>query len=124
MERVIETEFNKDFKAILMRAIASAAVKTAAQAVLSSKNGDGARLAAFLVGVYSAATTAADVRIWTALPKDFQVARCAMPKNSPLLIITPGNTLFEVNIPPCRNAIVYIRIINAGASPVCEVLAF
>ncbi|MGA2071056.1 MAG: hypothetical protein ABSG97_06870 [Sedimentisphaerales bacterium] len=124
MERVIETEFNKDFKGILMRAIASAAVKTAAQAVLSRKNGDGGRLAAFLVGAYSAATTAADVRIWTALPKDFQVARCAIPKNSPLLIFTPGNTLFEADIPPCRNAIVYIRIINAGASPVCEVLAF
>ena len=125
MERVIETEFNKDFKGILMRAIASAAVKTAAQAVLSNKkNGEGGELAAFLVAAYSAATTAADVRIWSALPKDFQVARFDIPKNSPLLIITPGNTLFEVNIPPCRNAIVYIRIINAGASPVCEVMAF
>jgi hypothetical protein len=125
MERVIETEFKKDFKGILMRAIASAAVKTAAQAVLSNdKNGDGGKLAAFLVAAYSAATTAADVRIWTALPKDFQVARFDMPKNSPLLIFTPGNTLFEVSIPPCTNAIVYIRIINAGASPVYEVMAF
>jgi len=122
MERVIETEFKKDFKGILMRAIASAAVKTAAQAALS--NQENGKWAALLVAVYSAATTAADVRIWSALPKDFQVARFDMPKNSPLLIITPGNTLFEVNIPPCRNAIVYIRIINAGASPVCEVLAF
>jgi hypothetical protein len=125
MERVIETEFNKDFKGILMRAIASAAVKTAAQAFLSNgKNGDGGKLAAFLVAAYSATTTAADVRIWSALPKDFQVARFAIPKNSPLLVFTPGNTLFEVDIPPCRNAIVYIKIINAGATPVCEVLAF
>jgi hypothetical protein len=125
MERVIETEFNKDFKGILIRAIASATVKTAAQAVLSNdKDNDVGRVASILVGVYSAATTAADVRIWTALPKDFQVARFALPKNSPLLVFTPGNTPFEVNIPPCRNAIVYIRIINAGATPVCEVLAF
>ena len=36
MERVIETEFKKDFKGILMRAIASAAVKTAAQASLKT----------------------------------------------------------------------------------------
>ena len=125
MERVIETEFNKDFKGILMRAIASAAVKTAAQAVLSNgKNNDAGKVASLLVGVYSAATTAADVRIWTALPKDFQVARFDMPKNSPLMIFTASGTLFEVNIPPCTNAIVYIRIVNAGASPVCEVLAF
>ena len=122
MERVIETEFKKDFKGILMRAIASAVVKTTAQATLS--NQEEGRWAAFLVAAYSAVTTAADVRIWTALPKDFQVARCNIPENSPLLIFTPENTLFEVSIPPCTNAIVYIRIINAGATPVCEVLTF
>ncbi len=125
MERVIETEFNKDFKGILMRAIASAAVKTAAQAVLSSrKNDEGGKLAAFLVAAYSAATTAADVRIWTALPKDFQVARFAIPPSRVLMVFAGGNTAFDVHIPPCKNAIVYIRIINAGATPVCEVLAF
>jgi hypothetical protein len=125
MERVIETEFNKDFKGILMRAIASAAIKTAAQAALSSRrNNEGGELAAFLVGVYSAATTAADVRIWTALPKDFQVARFAIPPSRLLMVFTGGNTAFDVQIPPCKNAIVYIRIINAGASPVYEVLAF
>jgi hypothetical protein len=136
MERVIETEFKKDFRGILMRAIASAAVKTAAQAVLSNdKNGDGGKLAAFLVAIYSATTTAADVRIWSALPKDFQVARCAIPSDNTLLIFpanpsfgngppSVGKGLFEVIIPPCRNAIVYIKIINAGATPVCEVMAF
>jgi hypothetical protein len=125
MERVIETEFKKDFKGILLRAIASASIKTAAQAVLSNdRNGDGAILAGFLMGVYSAATTAADLRIWTALPKDFQIARFTLSKNTPLLVITPANTLFEVNIPPCNNAIVYIKIVNAGAAPVSEVLTF
>jgi hypothetical protein len=122
MERVIQTEFNKDFKGILIRAIASAVVKATAQASLSNqKNGE---LAALLVAAYSAATTAADVRIWSALPKDFQIARCAIPENRTLQIFPAGNIPFEVNIPPCKNAIVYIRIINAGATPVCEVLAF
>jgi uncharacterized protein len=122
MERVIETEFNKDFKGILMRAIASAVVKATAQAsVRNQKNGE---WAALLIAAYSAATTAADVRIWSALPKDFQVARCAIPENRKLQIYPAGNIPFEVNIPPCRNAIVYIRIINAGATPVCEVLVF
>jgi len=125
MERIIQTEFNKDFKGILIRSIASAAVKTAAQAALSSdKNGDGGKIAAIALGIYSAATTAADLRIWTSLPKDFQIARCNIPNNSPLLVFTPADTMFEVNIPPCKNAIVYIKIINAGARPVYEVLAF
>lgn len=122
MERVIQTEFNKDFKGILMRAIASAVVKATAQASLSNqKNGE---WAALLMAAYSAATTAADVRIWSTLPKDFQIARCAIPENRKLQIFPAGNVPFEFNIPPCRNAIVYIRIINAGATPVCEVLAF
>ena len=122
MERVIETEFKKDFKGILMRAIASAAVKAAAQAAVRDNDKYGIMTAA--IAVYSVATTAADVRIWSALPKDFQVARCAIPENRLLQVFAGGNTAFDVHIPPCRNAIVYIKIINAGASPVCEVLAF
>ncbi|MGD0552732.1 MAG: hypothetical protein ABSB25_08780 [Sedimentisphaerales bacterium] len=121
MERVIETEFKKDFKGILMRAIASAVVKAAAQAAVKDNDQYGILTAA--IAVYSLATTAADVRIWSALPKDFQVARCAIPGNR-LLQVFGGNTAFDVHIPPCKNAIVYIKIINAGASPVCEVLAF
>jgi hypothetical protein len=122
MERVIETEFKKDFKGILIRAIASAAVKAAAQAAVRDNDQYGIMTAA--IAVYSVATTAADVRIWSALPKDFQVARCAIPENRLLQVFAGGYTAFDVHIPPCKNAIVYIKIINAGATPVCEVLAF
>lgn len=122
MERVIETEFKKDFKGILIRAIASAAVKAAAQAAVRDNDNYGIMTAA--IAVYSVATTAADVRIWSALPKDFQVARCAIPGNRLLQVFAGGYTAFDVHIPPCKNAIVYVKIINAGASPVCEVLAF
>ncbi|MGA2323435.1 MAG: hypothetical protein ABSG22_06260 [Sedimentisphaerales bacterium] len=122
MERVIETEFNKDFKGILIRAIASAVVKAVAQA--SVRDNDNYGIMTAVIAAYSVATTAADVRIWSTLPKDFQIARCAIPENRKLQIFPAGNIPFEVNIPPCKNAIIYIRIINAGASPVCEVLAF
>jgi hypothetical protein len=122
MERVIQTEFKKDFKAILARAIASAAVKAAAQA--SMENQDNGKWAALAMALYSYATTAADVRIWSALPKDFQVARCAIPANGQLLITSPDGCGFEVNIPACKNAIVYVKIIRAGARPVYEVFTF
>jgi hypothetical protein len=122
MERVIQTEFKKDFKGILARAIASAAVKAAAQASL--ENQDNGKWAALAMAVYSYATTAADVRIWSALPKDFQVARCAIPQNGQLLITSPDGCGFEVNIPACKNAIVYVKIIRAGVTPVYEVLTF
>jgi len=123
MERVIQTEFKKDFKGILARAIASAAVKAAVQEFLEDEDDD-FDIAAILMGLYSYATTAADVRIWSALPKDFQVARCEIPKNGMLLITAPDGCGFEVNIPACRNAIVYVKIIRAGATPVYEVLTF
>ena len=122
MERVIQTEFKKDFRGILARAIASAVLKAATQAAL--QNQDNGSLAAALFAVYSYATTAADVRIWSALPKDFQIARCAIPADGKLEIVPAGGAPFEVNIPACKNAIVYIKIIHAGASPVCEVLTF
>jgi hypothetical protein len=121
MERVIETEFKKDFRGILLRAIASAVVKAGAQASVRGSDQYGVLTA--VIAAYSVATTAADVRIWSALPKDFQVARFAIPGNR-LLTVFAGNTAFDVHIPPCRNAIVYIKIINAGATPVYEVLEF
>ena len=122
IERVIQTEFKKDFQGILIRAIASAVVKAAAQASVSENDNYG--VATALVALYGVATTAADVRIWSALPKDFQVARCSIPKDRKLQIAPPGGAFFEVNIPTCKNAIVYIKIAHAGASPVYEVLTF
>ena len=122
MERVVKTEFNKEFNGILIRAIASAAVKAAAQ--YAASNHDNYGIGGALVALYSVATTAADVRIWSALPKDFQVARCPMPKDGKLGITPAGGAPFEVNIPSCGNAIVYVRIVRAGTSPVYEVLAF
>lgn len=122
MERVIQTEFNKDFRGILARALISAAAKAIAQAALRRQD-NGAILAA-LVAVYSFATTAADVRIWSALPKDFQVARLPVPDDRKLVINSAGGAPLVIDIPACTYAIVYIKIITAGSMPVYEVLTF
>jgi hypothetical protein len=122
MERVIQTEFNKDFRGILARAIASAVVKAVAQAAMRRQ--DNGQILAALVAAYSFATTAADVRIWSALPKDFQIARCPIPDDRKLTINPPGGAPFEIDIPTCTNAIVYVKIIAAGSNPVYEVLTF
>jgi uncharacterized protein len=122
MERVIQTEFKKDFRGILTRAIAAAAVKAAAQYAVHDNDNYG--FATALVALYNVATTAADVRIWSTLPKDFQIARCAIPSDRKLQISHDGGTPFEINIPPCKNAIVYIKIVRAGTQPMTEVLTF
>ncbi len=110
MDRVVQTEFNKDFKGILTRAIMSATAKAVAQYALQKQDDSSAKLASVFVAVYSYATTAADVRIWTMLPKNFQVARLPMPPDRLVTVEPPGGESLQVEIPACKNALVYVRI--------------
>jgi len=124
MDRVVQTEFSKDFKGILTRAIVSTTAKAIAQYAVEKQDSSASSLASLFVAAYSYATTAADVRIWTALPKDFQVARFPKPKNEKLKVTPPGSASFEIDIPGCNNAIVYVRITANRAEPIFEVIAF
>ena len=124
MDRVIQTEFKKDFKAILTRAIISATAKAVAQYALDQAGDARAQLLSFAVAGLSFATTAADVRIWTTLPKNFQVARMPIPAGRNISIEPPGGAPISVEIPACRNALVYIRIPFAGSTPVYDLMTY
>ncbi len=126
MDRVVQTEFSKDFKGILTRAIVSTTAKAIAQYAVAKEDSSSASssLASLFVAAYSYATTAADVRIWTTLPKDFQIARFPKPKNGKLKVTPAGANTFEIDIPDCNNAIVYVRITANQAEPIFEVLTF
>ena len=124
MDRVIQTEFSKDFKTTLTRAIISTSAKAYAQYALQVNDSSEAQLASLLVGLYSYATTAADLRIWTTLPKDFQVARCPIPQNRLISIEPPGAPPFEIKIPSCNNALIYIRIPFRDARPVYDLITY
>jgi hypothetical protein len=124
MDRVIQTEFNKDFKGILTRAIISMTAKAVAQYALEKQDKSSSTLASFLVAAYSYATTAADVRIWTTLPKDFQVARFPMPADGLIMIEPPGGESFQIKIPPCKNSLVYVKIPFRQAKPVYDLLTY
>ena len=124
MDRIIQTEFNKDFKGILTRAIISTTAKAVAQYALEKQDKSSSTLASFLVAAYSYATTAADVRIWTTLPKDFQVARFPMPADGLLTIEPPGGGSFQIKIPTCKNAVVYVKIPFHQAKPVYDLMTY
>ena len=124
MDRVIQAEFNKDFKGILTRAIISTTSKAVAQYALEKKGDSSGKLASFLVAAYSFATTAADVRIWSTLPKDFQVARFPMPADRQITINPPGGQSFQIEIPPCKNSLVYVKIPFRSAKPVYDVMTY
>jgi hypothetical protein len=124
MDRVIQTEFNKDFKGILTRAIISTTSKAVAQYALEKQGESSSALASLLVAAYSFATTAADVRIWTTLPKDFQVARFPMPADRIITIEPPGAESFEIKIPACKNSLVYVKIPFRSAKPVYDLMTY
>lgn len=124
MDRVVQTEFKEDFKGILTRAIISATAKAVAQYALEEGGSSELQMASIVVAVFSFATTAADVRIWTTLPKNFQVARLPIPDDRQITISAPGWTLFNVNIPSCRNAVIYVKIPFKQASPVYELIEY
>ncbi len=122
--RVIKTEFEKDFQAIITRAIISAAAKASAQYIFEKQNNQAGQLLSIGMAAYSFVTTAADVRIWSTLPKDFQVARLPMPKDDVVEVIPPGRDGFEVEIEDCNNAIVYVKIPFTSARPVITVIEY
>jgi hypothetical protein len=122
MDRVIQTEFNKDFTGILTRAIISTTAKAVAQYALEQDSNTS--WVAVAMAVYSFVTTAADVRIWTALPKDIQAARLSMPDNGNLTLSGPTLSPIQLEIGDCKYAIVYVRMVNASHQPSIEVMTF
>jgi hypothetical protein len=122
MDRVIHSEFKKDFDAALLRAIISTTAKVIAQYALTSQGSSGASLLAMGIAAYSFMTNDADIRIWTALPKDFQFAKLPRPQNN-ILKITPANCqTFDIQLPNCNNVLVYIKIVQRNAKPVYEII--
>ncbi len=117
MNRVVKTEFDREFDGILVRSIISATTK----AIVQHELGRQSTIAAAVASIYTLATTTADVRVWTTLPSDFQIARVPMPKNKHLSIIL-ANREVDVNIGDCKNAIVYIKMPTSSCEPIINVI--
>ncbi len=149
MDRVVQTEFKQQYPAIVSRALISATLKAAAQYAAQQQNSSAGNWASIITAAYSFATTTADIRLWTALPKDFQIARFDIPENRKIILNVPGNELvtplsdecgemeqsteevvaienfpLEIELGNCKNAIVYVKVIKAGVPPVYNVTLF
>lgn len=119
MDRVIQTEFKKDFSSMVTKAVISALVKSYAQYEAQRQFGD---IGGILGGIYQLATTSADIRIWTALPKNFQVASISRPEDGKLRIVAPGAEPMDITLPESRFSVIYVKIPQTEAKPVCEIL--
>jgi len=130
MDRVILTEFKTEYPAIVRRAIFSATTKAIIQyeTQRQAQNNDGkAGLAFALASVattaYTIASTQADTRIWTTLPKRFDLIRLERPEDGKLVLKTStGMALPEISLPFAQSTLVYVKMPTAGAKPSISVI--
>lgn len=107
MEQVIQTEFKDEYPSIVGRALLSAMTKTAIQYEANNQN-EWAGLAA---AIYQIASTSADTRTWSALPKEVQIVRMQRPEDGHLVLKQPNNTIIEeISLPESQQILVYVRI--------------
>lgn len=119
--RVVKTEFDKEFNYILTRAIISATTKALLQRELGRNSGSSGVLASAMAAVYTAATTAADVRIWSTLPNEFQVARVSMPRSKIVSLVLAGESK-NIELDDCENAIIYVKLATSNSEPIIDVI--
>lgn len=120
MDAVISTEFKKDLPNIQARSIASAIAKTIVQAQIEKRAGG---IAGLFAAVYQAATTGSDTRIWSALPKSFQVASVQIPENRKIEL-NIGGKIKTIDVSGANNAIITVKLPNATSKPVVSIARF
>ena len=130
MDRVIMTEFKKEYPSIVRRAIFSATTKAVIQYEMQqqSNNNDGKAGVAFALAslattIYTVASTQADTRTWTTLPKRFDLLRMQRPNDGQLTIKTStGLALPSIDVGSNKYTLVYIKMPTAGAKPSITVI--
>ena len=130
MDRVVMTEFKKEYPAIVRRALFSATTKAIIQyqTQRQAQNNDGKAglafaLASIATTVYTIASTQADTRTWTTLPKRFDLIRLKRPESGKIVLKTStGLALPEIEVPLAQHALVYVKMATAGAKPSVSVI--
>lgn len=106
MDNVIKTEFKKKFPTIVTEAIMSLTVKTIAQYQVKKNAGFWGGMA---MAAYQGLTNKADVRSWTALPKNFHSVRVELNDQPVVIKDNNGKIISSITIPENSNALIYIK---------------
>lgn len=120
MDKVIQAEFKSEFPYILSREVIRATLKTIVQKQIQDQN----PLMGALAGIGQAASTGADIRSWSALPKEWQLARVARPTGNKLIINAPDLALpLDVELDPnSRFHVVYVKAAAPNLQPTVEII--
>src|SRR5690606_3747412 len=108
------------FNGILIKEIVRATAKTVMQKQLNDSN----PLLGSLAAVAQAISTQADLRGWSTLPNNFQLASVPYPQSNRLTLGVPGHEDIVVDLPSeKRPVLVYVRAINSAMPPRVDILA-
>ena len=126
VDRLVKTEFDVYFRGALtreiIRAVARVGVQVALGAVRDSISDDNTRMVLTLVqlgtAAYSFATTDADVRSWTALPKKVYVLDLPRPADG-AVTVNCGLEQVRLNVQP-GNTMVFVRKTSSAAPSVVK----
>ena len=126
VDRLVKTEFDVYFRGALtreiIRAVARVGVQIALGAVRDSISDDNTRLALTLVqlgtAAYSFATTDADIRSWTTLPKKVYMLDLPRPADG-VVTVNCGLEQIRLNVQP-GNTMVFVRKTSSAAPSVVK----
>ena len=121
MDKIIRAEFKEAFPYILGKELARATAKTLLQKELYDEDDP---LAGILAAAYQLGTTSADIRMWTSLPSEFQLAR--FPKNGNKLVLNANGMQHPVEVALGKNSrfdIVYVKAFSAAQKPNVQVFS-
>ena len=118
MDSVVANDFKNEWPIVVSKTLVGTATKAIVQAS-AQKSLDHAGLMGSLVGkvgltALNAATTHADTRVWSSLPKEFQYARVNTPADRQL-IIAAGNDSRTLTLVPGAVNIVYVKSITPSS---------
>ncbi len=118
MDAVISTEFSQQLPGIVTRAVAASVARTTVQYQLQRQFGD---FAGFLGLIYQLYSTQADTRIWSSLPKQFDVLRLEHEPGGSVTLDWAGRTR-EIELPDSQFVLIWVRQPTTGATPMIEVI--
>jgi hypothetical protein len=122
MKNSVVADFRKELPTVITREISRSVLKIYFQYKMQMNYGFIAGVAA---GLYQAVTTAVDIRSWTALPENFQVAHMEIPSDGRVTVNPPEGQGIEINLPSdCKNVILYLRIVAPDVEPVYDFMKF
>lgn len=127
MDRILGTEFEQELPLIVAKTLAASGIKAAAVYTLRRAVRTESETLAGLVNLfglwYQYSMNRADLRSWTTLPKQWQIARIPRPSDGVLEFIRPEtNKTWKLDLPEGVVSIVHIQLPSRQANPIVNTL--